>query len=148
MADELKFPEPGSRPKNADRDALDARLASIVRSAYAPPVGSGGEDRYWAGVELRIMAGIAAGADTIESGRYWGVLGRWAQGGLVAAVALLAVAGIVNTRIVDSDDQSQYAYEEVVRSTSPESVSATTDLMSSTDAAAARDATLRYVLSH
>jgi hypothetical protein len=146
MADELKFPEPGSRQK-VDRDALDERLASIVRSAYAPPVGAISEDRYWAGLEQRIMARVGAGADTLESGRYWGVLGRWAQGGLVAAVALLAVAGIVNTRIVDSDEQSQYAYEEVWRSTSPESVSATTDLMSSTDAAAARDATLRYVFS-
>jgi hypothetical protein len=144
MADELKFPEPGSRPMSSDKDALDARLASVIRSAYKPPVDPAGEDRYWAGLEQRVMA-RAAGADSVESGRYWGVLGRWAQTGLIAAVALLAVAGIVNSRIIDTDDQ--YAYEEVVRSTSPESVSATTDLMSSTDAASARDATLRYVLS-
>ena len=137
MADELKFPEPGSRHAKADKDALDARLASVIRSAYGPPVDPAGEERYW--------AGVAGGADALETGRYWGVLGKWAQTGLIAAVALLAVAGIVNSRIVDSDDQ--YVYEDVVRLTAPESVSATTDLMSSTDAAAARDATLRYVFS-
>jgi hypothetical protein len=145
MADELKFPEPGSRHTKADKDALDAQLASVIRSAYAPPVDPAGEDRYWAGLEQRVMARVAGGAEALETERYWGVLGRWAQTGLIAAVALLAVAGIVNSRIVDSDDQ--YAYEEVVRSTAPESVSATTDLMSPTDAAGARDATLRYVFS-
>jgi hypothetical protein len=145
MADELKFPEPGSRHTKADKDALDARLASVIRSAYSPPVDPAVEDRYWAGLEQRVMARVAGGAEAPETGRYWGVLGRWAQAGLIAAVALLAVAGIVNSRIVDSDDQ--YAYEEVVRSTAPESVSATTDLMSPTDAAGARDATLRYVFS-
>jgi hypothetical protein len=145
MADELKFPEPGSRQMKADKDALDARLAAVIRLAYAPPVDPAGEDRYWAGLEQRVMARVAGAADAPEAGRYWGVLARWAQTGLIAAVALLAVAGIVNSRIVDSDDQ--YSYEDVVRSTAPESVSATTDLMSSTDAAAARDATLRYVFS-
>jgi hypothetical protein len=145
MADELKLPEPGSRHTKADRDALDARLVSAIRSAYAPPIEAAGEDRYWAGLERRVMARVAGGADSVETGRYWGILGKWAQTGLIAAVALLAVAGIVNSRIVDSDDQ--YVYEDVVRSTAPESVSATTDLMSSTDAAAARDATLGYVFS-
>lgn len=146
MADELKFPEPGSRHTTPDRDALDARLTSAIRAAYGPPVDAAGVEQYWAGLEQRVMARVAQGTESSETSRWYGVLGRWAQAGLVAATLLLAAAGLVNSRIVDSDEQ--YAYEDVVQSASPESVSATTDLMSSAEGAAARDATLRYVFSH
>jgi hypothetical protein len=136
MSDELKFPGASG---TADRDSLNEPLRQLVRDAYAPPQNTEG---YWAGLEQRIMASItAAGASEI---RWWTVLAPWAQAGLIAAAAILAVTSVINRRITESETQS--AYETALQSPTPE-IDASAAVLAS-DKSSARDATLSYVLSH
>ena len=137
MSDELKFPGSGG----ADRDSLGEPLTALVRDAYLPasPAESGA---YWAGLEQRIMARVRAeGAET----GWWSVLAPWAQAGLVAATAIFALTSVINQRL--SESESQYAYESVVQTPTPDA-DASESLFSATDRTSGRDATVEYVLSH
>lgn len=137
MTDELRFPGPTGP---ANRDSLGEPLTGLVRDAYLPPQDS---DPYWAGLEQRIMARVkTAGA---EDSRWWSVLAPWAQAGLIAAMAIAALSNVINQRLSESD--SQYAYESVIQTPTPDA-DASEALLSTTDRAASRDAALEYVLSH
>lgn len=133
MADELKFT---GNPK-ADRDSLDESVVLGVRNAYTPP----GGDAYWAGLEQRIMARVAT-TERNDSGWY-GVLAPWARPALIAAVAILAVAGIVNQQI---DSDSQVAYDSVIESATG-GVGATSEELISVERGT-EGAALSYYLSH
>ena len=135
MADELKFPANGAKP---DRDSLDESLAALIRDAYAPPDG----DAYWSGLEQRIMARVSSN-ESVDA-PWWNVLAQWARPALIAAAAIFAVAGVINLELVDSE--SQYAYESVLQSETPDVVSTSEEIISverGTDGA-----TLSYFLSH
>lgn len=135
MADELKFPTNGAK---ADRDALDESLSAMIRDAYAPP----GGDAYWAGLQQRIMAHVESSSSNDSA--WWSVLAPWARPALLAAVAIFAVAGVVNTQLADSDDQ--LAYESAFQSSMPDVVSASEEIISLERGA--DGATLSYFLSH
>ena len=134
MTDELKFPGNAGR----DRDSLDESLVHLIRDAYTPP----GGDAYWAGLERRIMARV--GSDATGDSRWWNVLAPWAKPALIAAAGILALAGVINQNLGDSD--SQVAYDSVLQSVTPDVVSTSEELSSmgrGTDGA-----TLSYFLSH
>jgi|SRR5215212_225314 len=134
MADELKFPTNGAK---ADRDSLDESLTALIRDAYTPE----GGDAYWAGLEQRIMARVASQSTSNDTG-WWSVLAPWARPALVAAAAIFAIAGVVNTQLTDSDEQ--LAYESAFPT--PDVVSASEEIISverGTDGA-----TISYFLSH
>jgi hypothetical protein len=134
MADELKFPTNGAK---ADRDSLDESLTALIRDAYTPE----GGDAYWAGLEQRIMARVASQPSSSDAG-WWSVLAPWARPALVAAAAIFAIAGVVNTQLADSDEQ--VAYESAF--STPDVVSASEEIISverGTDGA-----TISYFLSH
>ncbi|MDO8501489.1 MAG: hypothetical protein Q7S20_06575 [Gemmatimonadaceae bacterium] len=141
MSDELKFPDSAAR---ADRDSLPESLNGIIRDAYAPPAGPGGAEAYWAGLEQRIMARIAA--EGAGDGRWWTVLAPWARAGLVAAAAIFALAGVINERLGDAE--SQLAYESVVEATTPEVLSTSEELLTVQSGPDNDGAALRYFLSH
>ena len=148
MADELKFPDP-SAPRGArDKDALDERTTRVIRSAYRPPVALGdAENAYWNTLERRIMARVASAGLAPGDQGWLSVLGGWAQIGLVAAAAIFAVAGVVNNRFGETEEQEQVAYESVVHS-SPEVFSAPAQIIMASDKSGQRDAALQYVLSY
>jgi len=138
MSDELRFPGP-SGP--ADRDSLGEPLTGLVRDAYLPVAGD--TPAYWAGLEQRIMARVRTeGSGDIG---WWSVLAPWAQAGLIAAVAIAAIASVINQRI--SESESQYAYESVIQVSAPTS-GLSAALASPLDRTSGTDATLEYVLSH
>lgn len=138
MSDDLKFP---ARSTAADSDSLGEQLTSLVREAYLPSQPAESES-YWAGLEQRIMARVRD--DGADSG-WWAVLAPWARAGLVAATAIFAVMSVINQRI--SDSESQYAYESVVQTPTPDA-DASESLFSASDKTSGRDATVEYVLSH
>lgn len=132
MTDELRF------PPNGDRDSLDESLASLVRAAYSPP----GGDEYWAGLESRIMNRVAS--ESPSESAWWNVLAPWARPALIAAAAIFALAGVVDQKLLDSEEQ--VAYDSFVQSVTPE-VLTTTEELSSVERGA-DGATLSYFLSH
>ncbi len=138
MSDELKFPGPSGK---TDRDSLGEPLTGLVRDAYLP-VSLAESDAYWAGLEKRIMARVIN--EGAESG-WWLVLAPWARAGLIAATAIFALASVINQRLSDSD--SQYAYESVVRTPTPDA-DASAAVLTSDDRQSSSDATVDYVLSH
>jgi len=132
MTDELRFPASG------DRDSLDESLVSLVREAYAPPDG----DAYWSGLESRIMSRVA-GQSSSDSG-WWNVLAPWARPALIAAAAIFALAGVIDQKLIESEEQ--VSYDSLVQSVTPE-VLTTTQELSSVERGA-DGATLSYFLSH
>ena len=134
MADELKFPTEGVK---RDPDSLDESLSALIRDAYAPP----GGEAYWPGLEQRIMARVAS--ESTGETAWWSVLAPWARPALIAAAAIFAVASVINTQLVDSDDQP---YESAFQSSTPDVVSSSEEIMSVERGA--DGATLSYYLSH
>ena len=132
MTDELRF------PANGDRDSLDESLVSLVREAYAPP----GGDAYWSGLESRIMSRVT-GQSSSDAG-WWNVLAPWARPALIAAAAIFALAGVIDQKLIESEEQ--VSYDSLVQSVTPE-VLTTTQELSSVERGA-DGATLSYFLSH
>ena len=145
MTDKLRF-DSSRRPP--DSGAIDERTAQLIREAYLPPV-AGEHDKYWTAMEKRIMGAVAGGLVPQSDAGWWSVLGGWAQTGLVAAVALLAVASVVSNRLGEPGDQvaSDAGYEAVMPS-STFATSAPVQLITARDRASQRDAALQYVLSY
>jgi hypothetical protein len=137
MSNDLKFPGPGK----PDRDSLGEPLTSLVRDAYLPS-SSAGADVYWARLEQRIMARVRS--EGSETG-WWSVLAPWARAGLIAATAIFALMSVINQRIAESD--SQYAYESVVQTPTPDADASESFFLAS-DKTSGRDAAVEYVLSH
>lgn len=148
MTDELKFPDSSGQPRESG--SIDERTAKLIREAYLPPVAAGeAEHAYWNALESRIMASVASGVVRESEAGWWSVLGGWAQVGLVAAVALFAVASLVSQRLGEPDDQvaTDAGYEAVM----PGSTfinSAPVQLITASNRATQRDAALQYVLSY
>jgi hypothetical protein len=131
MTDELRF------PVNGDRDSLDESLVSLVREAYAPP----GGDAYWSGLESRIMGRVAGSS---SDSAWWNVLAPWARPALIAAAAIFALAGVIDQKLTETEEQ--VAYDSVVQSVTPEVLTTTQELTSVERGA--DGATLSYFLSH
>jgi hypothetical protein len=97
------------------------------------------------------MAGIAnSGAAVAEPAftepGWWSVLDGWAQVGLVAAAVLFAAAGVIASRL--GEPEEQVAYESVIQTSTPDVLSAPTQLITASDKSVQRDAALNYILSY
>jgi anti-sigma-K factor RskA len=146
MTDELKFPDSPENRVPRDRDALDERIARVIHAAYMPPVASAeAETAYWSELEKRVMARVKSAAPFSSDQGWWSVLNGWSQMGMVAAAALLMIAGVVGNSLSEPDEQ--VSYESVVP-TSPEAISAPIQLVTASDKAVQRDAALQYFLSY
>lgn len=143
MTDDLNFPNPNERRVTREPGSLDERSARAIHDLYLPPVES--QDVYWSAIEARIMAGIQSAGRVRYEQSSMSVLNSWAQIGLVAATALLAVGGVISNRLEEPDEQSTY---ESVVSSAPDVISTRTALMTAADKSAQRDAALQYVLSY
>ncbi|HUQ18542.1 MAG TPA: hypothetical protein VM099_02920 [Gemmatimonadaceae bacterium] len=142
MTDELKFPNPNERHVTREPGSLDERSVRAIHDIYLPPVES--QDVYWSAMEARIMAGVQT-ADRVHEQSSLSILNSWAQIGLVAATALLAVGGVISNRLGEPDEQATY---ESVVSSAPDVISTRTALMTAADKSEQRDAALQYVLSY
>ena len=140
MTDELKFPNPNERHVTREPGSLDERSVRAIHDLYLPPVES--QNAYWSAMEARIMAGIQT-ADRVPSSL--SILNSWAQIGLIAATALLAVGGVISNSLDEPDEQSTY---ESVVSSAPDVISTRTALMTAEGKSEQRDAALQYVLSY
>ena len=109
----------------------DDALTVALRAIYAPPVG----DAYWTTFEQRIVAGL--GADEA----WYAVSDRWLRAGLVAAAAILVVAGGLFLREQARIDRTM-AYENVVEVEGLESALAQREPLSQ------EQATLRKLTGH
>jgi anti-sigma-K factor RskA len=146
MTDELRFPDSPRTRVPRDSDALDERVTRVIHAAYLPPVASAeAATAYWSALEKRVMARVRSAAPVSLDQGWWSVLNGWSQMGMVAAAALLMIAGVVGNSLSEPDEQ--VSYESVVPS-SPEAISAPIQLVTASDKSVQRDAALQYVLSY
>lgn len=111
----------------------DPRVTRALRARYAAP----GDDAYWAGLQMLIMARIAAGS----RGSWLQVAAGWARPGLLAAAAVLIVAAALF--------QAHRGEREPVSFASMTQISREPEFIYiEHDAARQRDETLRFVVSH
>jgi hypothetical protein len=109
----------------------DDALTQALRGIYAPPSG----DAYWTRLEQRIMTAL----DTEEA--WYTVPDRWLRAGLVAAAAILVVAGGLFLRAQARLDRTM-AYENVIEVEGIESALAQREPISQ------EQATLRKLTGH
>lgn len=120
---------------------LEPRVVRAVRSLYAPPGGEG----YWAALEARVMARVAASASA--SARWWQIVGGWGRIGVVAAAAAL-VAAVVGTLLVRAHlAEQRTAFESATHPAVAESVAVPAGALSERDGPDQRGATFRDVIS-
>jgi hypothetical protein len=112
----------------------DVELTGALRAAYAAPT----DESYWDGLETRILARVARGAD-VE--RWWFAMSEMARPALAAAAVLIFVAGaaVMHSRQLEAAD----AYASVI-SAAPPSIETAARTGSSGDG----DAMINYILSH
>jgi hypothetical protein len=111
----------------------DPELTTALRALYAAP----SDERYWDNLEARILAHVARG-DEGES--WWSALAEMARPGMVAAAAIIVVAGaaLVHSRQLEMSS----AYASVINPTPP-SVEAATRAASVGDG----DIAIHYLIS-
>ena len=114
---------------------LGADVRRVLRHIYAPPVG----ERYWNGLESRIMARVA-----LRTTEWWSFFGGWTRVGLLAAGLTGLIAGLVAYR--GHAEARRLAYRSILEA--PESVRAEVESAVVPGGASTREATLRYVFSH
>jgi hypothetical protein len=119
-------------------DPLPDHVVAETRALYAPP----GGDSYWTTLEARIMARVANAASI----GWWQVLGHWARGGLVAAVAILAIVGVLWTQ--STPEELRIAYEAVVRPAPADSFLVPAEVLSGHYGPSTRGATFLDALSY
>jgi hypothetical protein len=126
-------------------DEGDARLAGLLRDAYAPPA----EGAYWDALEARVMSYIAehkTGVARIPV-NWWTDLASWAAPGLAAAALLFVAAGLLWSR--DREEDLRATYEIVTEPMTAETLPGAVQVVTAPfDGSSQREATFRYVLSH
>lgn len=116
-----------------DRDPRDEELGATLRVEYAAPA----EGSYWAFLERRIMARIAA-----ESAReWWTWFPAWSRAGLAAAALALLVAGVAAWQTREA--QERVAWQELLET--PDEMPVIES--AGNDRTLRREATLRYLMS-
>jgi adenosylmethionine-8-amino-7-oxononanoate aminotransferase len=110
-----------------------AETVETLRARHQPPGGEG----YWEALQAGIMARIAD-ADSA----WWTVLNRWSRPGLAAAVLVTLIATIAMLAVLTPTPA--VAYDEVLEGQTPSQVRT----VLAANPGTAREATLRYVLSH
>ena len=133
--------------KKIEGDALDAKLASEVRTMYLPPAAARGDQGYWSTLEQRILSRVADPAffASLEQGRWWTVLEGWSRAGLVAAGLVVAVsAALIQNQ---AQEESSAVYEYVSATPAPEAFAPSVDLVTQREMAIQNDAVFNYVLA-
>ena len=137
MSRDSRGPRRPSGPRDADELPAAVRLA--LRSVYAPP----GDEGYWEGLEARVLArvrGARAGADD-----WTHVLVGWARLGIAAAATAALVAGLTLLQLRREAEREQArAFAAVMDD--PSSVPAVA--ATGAEGSRAREATLRYLITH
>jgi hypothetical protein len=124
-------------------DEGDAKLAALLREAYAPPAAGS----YWDGLEGRIMANIARHRSALIPVNWWSDLASWTAPGLAAAALLFVAAGILWSRQEDEDLRT--TYEAVTEPVAPDVLPGAVQVVTAPrDGSSQREATFRYVMSH
>jgi hypothetical protein len=113
-----------------------SRVLAVLRALYGAPQ----DERYWSGLESRIMARVATSANTADE--WWLVFGDWARAGLVAAAIALVVAAATLAQARATEGRLAY---EAVLDTPPTAPLQTADR---SPGLTARQATLEYVSPH
>ena len=114
---------------------LGAEIRQALADVYAAPSGQ----RYWDGLESRIMARVAGGAT-----EWWSFFGGWTRIGLLAAGLTGLIAGLVAYR--GHAEAQRLSYQSILEA--PESVRAEVESAVVPGGSSTREATLRYVFSH
>ena len=112
---------------------LPTETVEALRVHHQPP----GGERYW---DL-LHAGIMARIGDPESG-WWTVLNRWSRPALAAAAIVMLIATVA--MLTFGTPTQAIAYDEVIDAQPPVPV----QTVMASNPRTARDATLRYVLSH
>jgi hypothetical protein len=124
-------------------DEGDAKLAALLRDAYAPPAAGA----YWDSLEGRIMANVARHRSAMIPVNWWSDLANWTAPGLAAAALLFVAAGILWSRQEDEDLRT--TYEAVTEAVTPDVLPGAVQVVTAPrDGSSQREATFRYVLSH
>ncbi|MFL5579700.1 MAG: hypothetical protein ACJ8AO_04945 [Gemmatimonadaceae bacterium] len=136
MSRDSRGPRGPLRPRDADELPAATRLA--LRSVYAPP----GDEAYWDGLEARVLARVRAA----RAGDDWShVLVGWARLGIAAAAAAAVVAGLALAQVRrEAARQQERAFAAVMDDVSSVPAVAATG----PDESRAREATLRYLITH
>jgi hypothetical protein len=111
----------------------DPRATRALRARYAAP----GDEAYWAGLQMLVMARIAAST----RGSWLQVAAGWAGPGLLAAAAVLVVAAALFQANRGEPEPVTFASMTQIAS-QPEFI------YTEHDAASQREETLRFVVSH
>lgn len=114
-------------------ELLPAETVVALHAVQQPPGGEG----YWNTLHASIMARIGE-----TESAWWTVLNRWTRPGLAAAAVVMIVATVAMLTLVTPSPV--VAYDEVVEAQPPVAV----QTVLATNPGTAREATLRYVLSH
>ena len=124
-------------------DEGDAKLAGLLRDAYAPPAAGA----YWDGLEGRIMANIARHRSALIPVNWWSDLASWTAPGLAAAALLFVAAGILWSR--QEDEELRTTYEAVTEPVQSDVLPGAVQVVTAPrDGSSQREAIFRYVLSH
>ncbi|HET6761138.1 MAG TPA: hypothetical protein VFH13_03515 [Gemmatimonadaceae bacterium] len=124
-------------------DEGDAKLAALLRDAYAPPAAGA----YWDGLERRIMANIARHRSALIPVNWWSDLASWTAPGLAAAALLFVAAGILWSR--QEDEELRTTYEAVTEPVPSDVLPGAVQVVTAPrDGSSQREATFRYVMSH
>jgi len=143
-------------------DGRDAAVVDFLRRTYAAP----GDDDYWARLEQRVMAGVR-GAEAIATPEWWQPFAGWVRMGLAAAGIAVLVAGAALMQSRAAEGSAAYAAVLDTPAAAPATqASAAGEARFRTpagslgnpqaerrieldaEAARAREATLRFVISH
>ena len=115
----------------------DNDLTRGLRSLYAQPT----EQSYWDQLEAKILARVSAeGAGPTDIGQWWVFFGDWVKPAVVAAgiAALAAGLALYQAELADHTAAFEAAWE----------VAPEVPVQTATSTSAAREATLRYVISY
>jgi hypothetical protein len=112
----------------------EAEVTDALRAMYAPP----SDESYWDGLEARILARVARGADVPG---WWSAMTELARPALAAAAVLIFVAGaaVMHSRQLEARD----AYASVIAATPP-----SIETAARTASAGDGDAMINYIMSH
>lgn len=118
---------------------LSEPIVNSTRVLYAPPADEG----YWTSLEAKIMARLASTPPV----RWWQVMSEWAQGGLVAAAAVLVILSLLLVQANREDVRT--AYGAIMQNDPTESLPLPSGVLSEWNGSSTeiRGATFRDVIS-
>jgi hypothetical protein len=142
-------------------DGPDAPVVDFLRRTYAAP----DDLDYWTRLERRVMAGVSGSADALTSAEWWQPFAGWVRMGLAAAGLAAIVAGAALMQSRAAEGSAAYAavldapvalpaLQASAREPRSHAGGARNDpqlqrrLETEAEAARAREATLRFVISH